>query len=180
MTALGLMGSILVSLSFLLGAHSSRSYLLLGILGLVINWLGDSLDGRLAYFRQIARKWYGFALDIIIDWIGIILIGLGYYFYAQDSAKILAFLFVVLYGWSMIISILRYKILGTYQIDSGILGPTELRVIIAGILVLEYFIQGSITYMAIATTITLLGVNISDTYKLLKSADKRDEKERQE
>lgn len=180
MTGLGLFGSLMVSLSFFLSANSDRLFILLGILGLIINWIGDSLDGRLAYFRQIERKWYGFALDIIVDWIGIVLIGLGYYFYAQNSGKVLAFLFVVLYGWSMIISLLRYKILCTYQIDSGILGPTELRIIIAGILVLEYFVQGSITYTSIATTIILLGINISDTIKLLKSADKRDKIERKE
>lgn len=180
MTGLGLIGSLVVFLSFIVSANSNRIFLLLGIFGLAINWLGDSLDGRLAYFRKTPRKWFGFALDIMVDWISIILIGLGYYFYSKDSLKVLAFLFVVLYGWSMIIALLRYKISGIYQIDSGILGPTELRIIIAAILVLEYFINGSIIYMAMAATTALLVINLSDSVKLLQSADKRDDLEGKE
>jgi len=180
MTAIGMFGSLLVFTAFLLSAFYGRYFLLIGIVGLAINWVGDSLDGRLAYYRHIARKWYGFALDIIMDWLSIILIGLGYYFYTNEAAKILGFLFVVFYGWSMIISLLRYKILGVYQIDSGLLGPTELRVIIALILILECIISGSIIYSAIAVTLTLLVINTSDTFKLLNIGNIRDAEERKQ
>lgn len=179
MTAIGMFGSLIVFTAFLLSAFYGRYLLLIGVVGLAINWIGDSLDGRLAYYRNIARKWYGFALDIIMDWLSIILIGLGYYFYATEAAKVLGFLFVVFYGWSMIISLLRYKILGIYQIDSGLLGPTELRVIIALILILECIIPGSIIYLAIAFTITLLVINILDTVKLLNIGNIRDKEERE-
>ena len=91
MTAVGMFGSVVVLAAFILAKKQEPLFLLLGILGLFINWIGDSLDGRLAYYRNIARKWYGFALDIIMDWLSIILIGLGYYFYASEPYKILAF-----------------------------------------------------------------------------------------
>jgi hypothetical protein len=179
MTAIGMFGSLIVCAGFLLGANFGGSFILIGIIGLFINWFGDSLDGRLAYYRGIARKWYGFALDIIMDWLSIILIGMGYYFYAAESTRILSFLFVVLYGWSMIISLLRYKILGVYRIDAGLLGPTELRVIIAMILILEATIPGSITYSALATALILFAINLKDTNALLELGNDRDRKERE-
>lgn len=178
MTGIGMFGSLIVFSAFILAHFYDRNYLLLGILGFFINWLGDSLDGRLAYYRETPRKWYGFALDIIMDWLSIILIGFGYYFYAEGFTQILAFLFVVLYGWSMIISQLRYKITGHYQIDSGRLGPTELRVIISIILIAETFIEGSITYFAVAVVALLLTINIIDTFKLLKAGDAKDREEK--
>ena len=179
MTGVGMFGSIIVCTAFLLGANFGNVFLPIGIIGLFINWFGDSLDGRLAYYRGIARKWYGFALDIIMDWLSIILIGIGYYFYAADSTRILGFIFVVCYGWSMIISLLRYKILGVYRIDAGLLGPTELRVIIAIILLFETAIPGSITYSALITTVILLVINLKDTNALLELGNDRDRKERE-
>lgn len=178
MTAIGMVGSIIVFSAFILCIFYGRSYLLIGIIGLAVNWFGDSLDGRLAYFRETPRKWYGFALDIMMDWLSIILIGLGYYFYAPIDFKVLGFIFVVFYGWSMIISLLRYKIAGHYKIDSGRLGPTELRLIISLILVLEVVIEGSISYLAIAITILLFIINSIDSVKLLKAGDLRDQEEK--
>ena len=177
MTFIGMIGSLIVFLSFLAAHFITVNWLLLGLAGLFINWIGDSLDGRLAYFRGIPRKWYGFSLDIIMDWLSIILIGLGYYFYAPIATKVFSFLFVVLYGWSMIISLLRYKITGHYQIDSGKLGPTELRVIVSIILLLETIFPGSIGYLAAAIVALLFIINLSDTAKLLKAGNIRDRDE---
>ncbi|MET0571121.1 MAG: CDP-alcohol phosphatidyltransferase, partial [Pedobacter agri] len=92
--------------------------------------------------------------------------------------KVLAFFFVVFYGWSMIISLLRYKITDVYRIDSGIFGPTELRIIIAFILLLELLLAGSLLYSAILITITLLVVNILDTMELLRFGNERDGKDK--
>jgi len=174
LTLIGTLGSGLVFLAFVLGAYVANWYLLLGIIGLAINWLGDSLDGRLAYYRNIPRRWYGFALDIIADWIGIVLIGFGYYIYAANGTQIIAFVFVALYGWSIIISQLRYKITNEYSIDSGFVGPTELRFIIALILIVEVLFRDSITYLAGLITGILLVINIVDSVKLLKLGDLKD------
>ena len=174
LTLIGTLGSGFVFLAFVLGTYLANWYLLLGIFGLAINWLGDSLDGRLAYYRNIPRRWYGFALDIIADWIGIVLIGFGYYIYAENGTQIVAFAFVALYGWSIIISQLRYKITNEYSIDSGFVGPTELRFIIAFILILEVLFPGSITYSAGLITALLVIINIVDSIKLLKLGDLRD------
>ena len=174
LTFTGTLGSGLVFIAFVLGNYVSKWYLLLGIIGLAVNWLGDSLDGRLAYYRNSPRRWYGFALDIIADWIGIVLIGFGYYIYAENSTQIVAFAFVALYGWSIIISQLRYKITNEYSIDSGFVGPTELRFIIAFIIIAEVVYPGSITYLAGLITIVLLIINTIDSIKLLKLGDLKD------
>lgn len=174
LTLIGALGSGLIFLAFVLGAYLTKWYLLLGIMGLVINWLGDSLDGRLAYYRNIPRRWYGFALDIIADWIGIVLISFGYYIYAENGTQILAFAFVAFYGWSIIISQLRYKITNEYTIDSGFVGPTELRFIIALILIIEVVFDGSITYLAGSITAVLFVINIIDSLILLKLGDLKD------
>lgn len=178
MTGIGMLGSVVVFIALILAHHYGNTYLLIGIGGLLINWLGDSLDGRLAYYRHIPRKWYGFTLDIVMDWLSIVLIGLGYYFYASAPYQVLAFLFVVLYGWSMIIALLRYKITGNYRIDTGHLGPTELRVIISLILLAESLIPGIIGYFAMAISALLLIINTVDTQKLLKEGDARDKADR--
>lgn len=180
LTFLGATGSFIVLLGFILAAYVDRTYLLLGIAGLAINWLGDSLDGRIAYYRNIPRKWFGFSLDIIMDWVGTVLMGLGYLVYARNEFELIAFLFVVLYGWAMIISQLRYKITDIYSIDSGLVGPTEVRVIISLILIIEVIHPQLIEYFVAGMCLILFIINIIDTRKLLKLGDIRDNAEREE
>ena len=140
----------------------------------MISWFGDSLDGRIAYFRKKARKWYGFTLDITTDWIGIIFIGLGFMVYVESEFIWLGYAFIVLYGWEMLTAAIRYKITGKYSIDSGLMGPTEVRIIISILLILEVLITGSIIYIGIITNIGLLVSNIINFTNLLKQADQRD------
>ena len=53
LTALGLMGNLSVAFVMLLAAwYHDSTWLLLTPVGFAINWFGDSLDGRLAYYRN--------------------------------------------------------------------------------------------------------------------------------
>ena len=174
MTAVGFFGSVIVFVSFILGAYLNRNYLLLGVLGFMIAWFGDSLDGRLAYYRNKPRKLYGFVLDITMDWISIIIIGWGYIIYSEGIWEILGYGFVVMYGWEMIIVLMRYKITGEYSIDSGKFGPTEVRIIISAVMVAEVLFPGSMHFSAILVGVILFIINIGDTHKLLKVADDMD------
>lgn len=178
MTAIGFVGNIIVFLGFVLATHFSKYYLLLGVLGFFISWIGDSLDGRLAYYRDKPRKNYGFTLDITVDWISIILIGCGFIIYVDGIYELLGYAFVVLYAWEMIIALIRYKITGKYSIDSGKLGPTEARIIIATMLIIEVLCQGSLIYSTSVIVVVLFIVNIIDTNKLLKIADRIDTEEK--
>jgi len=178
LTAIGFIGNLIVCISFILAAILSLDYLLLGPVGFFISWFGDSLDGRIAYYRKTPRKWYGFTLDITVDWLGTVAIGSGFIIYMQGWWSFLGFLFVILYGWEMITKILGYKITGSYSIDSGLLGPTEVRIIVASAMILEYFLPTSIIYFGIIAILILLIFNIIDSLKLLKKADLRDKEER--
>jgi phosphatidylglycerophosphate synthase len=177
LTAIGFFGGIMVFVSFMLAAYLNRNYLLLGVLGFIIIWFGDSLDGRVAYYRNKPRKLYGFALDVTMDWIHIIIIGCGYIVYSKGIWELLGYGFVVLYGWEIIIALMRYKITGKYSIDSGIFGPTEVRIIISAIMVAEVLLPGSIIYSVVLIVLVLFFTNIVDTRKLLLVADGMDKKE---
>ncbi len=180
LTAIGFLGSILISVSFILAVYVNRYCLLFGILGFIINWFGDSLDGRLAYYRNTPRKWYGFSLDFTVDWLTNILVGVGFAIYIGYQWQLIVFLFIMFYGWAMIMALLRYKIIDKYTIDSNNLGPTEVRIIISLLLVIEVFFQGTVIYIGSITCIVLFIINIVDFVKLLKMADERDIKERKE
>lgn len=178
LTGIGFVGNIIVSGSFILARYVNREYLLMGLLGFLISWFGDSLDGRLAYYRNKPRKNYGFSLDITIDWLSIILIGLGYIIYSEGIWKFLGYGFVVLYGWEMILALMRYRITGKYLIDSGSLGPTEVRIIIGAIMVAEVFLPGSLNYLAGILVVVLFIFNIIDTNLLLNISDEIDKNEK--
>lgn len=179
LTFIGFIGSLTTMLSFVLAKYMQREYLLLGVLGFAINWFGDSLDGRFAYYRNHPRKWYGFSLDITVDWITTVLIGTGFIIYTDGILEMLGFAFVVMYGWAMITTLLKYKITDKYTIDTGLFGPTEARIIISLILVLEVIYPSSIIYSAIFACVFLFIVNMIDTVNLLQLADARDIAERE-
>jgi len=87
---------------------------------------------------------------------------------------------VVMYGWEMLTTLLRYKITGKYSIDSGLFGPTEVRIVISLILIIEVIFKGSILYISSIVTAILFLMNIIDTRKLLKLADECDIREKEQ
>jgi hypothetical protein len=151
----------------------------LAIFGFAINWFGDSLDGRIAYFRETPRKWYGFALDSIMDWLSLVFMGIGYFYYIQDEYKILVFTFCCAYAWSVVIVHIRYKITNIYTIDTGILGPTEVRIIICLVILAEMLFNGSMKVFSVVVNVILIATNIIDTYKLIQLGNERDVRDRQ-
>ncbi len=176
LTAFGVFGAVVVFIGLQM-ALVNKVYLLICVLGLAIHWFGDSMDGRLAYYRKTPRKWYGWALDLNADWLATIIIGLGFYFYFP-SFKIVAFFFVVAYGGAMLLSLIRYQITGKYVIDSGILGPTELRILLATVLVFEIFFDHVLWSFGFFGSILLIIFNTIESYKILKAGDVRDAEER--
>ncbi|NLB02862.1 MAG: CDP-alcohol phosphatidyltransferase, partial [Bacteroidales bacterium] len=125
------------------------------------------------------RKWYGFSLDITVDWFTTLLIGAGYAIYTQGFVKFFGVAFVVMYGWAMITALMRYKVTDQYAIDTGIFGPTEVRIVISLILLAEIFIKDSIIYTGALACLVLLVVNVISTVELLILADKRDKDEKE-
>src|SRR5690349_4476319 len=69
LTALGLIALAGAGFSYWY-ASRSRLGLLLVIIFLCLNWLGDSLDGTLARVRNQQRPRYGFYVDHVVDAFG--------------------------------------------------------------------------------------------------------------
>lgn len=177
LTAVGILGSMVIAIGLVLSQIYSAYFISLSIFGFALNWFGDSLDGRIAYYRNTPRKWYGWALDINADWISIGIIGMGFYFYFPIY-KALAFIFVLAYGGSMILSLLGYKLNDKYIIDKGQLGPTELRIIVCLVLIVEMFLPGALIVFAGVASVALIMLNIKETKEILKSGDLRDKFEK--
>lgn len=177
LTFIGIAGSVIVFGSLCTALLYSKLFLLVAVFGFFVHWFGDSLDGRIAYYRKTPRKWYGWALDINADWISICIIGMGFYIYFPVY-KALAFLFVVAYGGSMILTLMEYKLNNSYTIDKAYLGPTELRILICAVLVFEIFVPHALLVFAGVGSLFLLGLNLYQTRSVLKEGDKLDLKEK--
>lgn len=137
LTVLGFAGMILTGICYYL-AGSEPTFLLLADVCLGLNWFGDSLDGTLARVRKRQRPRYGFYVDHIVDAFGIacVVAGLGLSGYMSPNV---AMLFLIAYFLLSIEIYLATYTIGVFKLSYGILGPTELRVIVAiGNVVLLY------------------------------------------
>ena len=78
LTVLGLGAQIGAGICYALARYDRRA-LLLVIVCVVLNWLGDSLDGTLARVRRQQRPRYGFYVDHMVDVFGSVALmcGLG-------------------------------------------------------------------------------------------------------
>ena len=119
-------------------SNLSEVFLWLPVLGLVINWFGDSLDGTLARHRKIERPRYGFFIDHTVDSFNevLIVLGLGLSPYVRYDIASLALIGYLLL--SVLVYIQTY-IEGVFKISYGKFGPTEVRVILLVLTLLMYF-----------------------------------------
>jgi archaetidylinositol phosphate synthase len=129
LTVLGLVAQIGAGFGYAL-ARWNRYALLVVILCLVLNWLGDSLDGTLARVRQRQRPRYGFYVDHMVDSFGALALmgGLALSGYMQPWIAI-----GLLIGF-LLLSIQSYLAtlaLGEFRLSFWRFGPTELRVLLS-------------------------------------------------
>jgi archaetidylinositol phosphate synthase len=130
LTAVGVAGAMLVMAGFL-GTHISPFFFALVILGLLLNWYGDSLDGTLARYRAIERPHFGYLIDHSCDLISqtFIFVGLGFSpYFTLFSALLALSMYLLMTSYTY----LKVMILGTHQLAYSGMGATELRVAIAG------------------------------------------------
>lgn len=128
LTAIGVLGAVLTLAGYLL-SNLATPWIWLASFGLVVHWLGDSLDGTLARVRRIERPSYGFYLDQNVDVIGnlLIAIGAGLSPWLRMDVALL-----VLAGYHMlsIHTLVTSVVTRRMQIDVRGLGPTEMRLTI--------------------------------------------------
>ena len=94
-----------------------------------LNWLGDSLDGTLARYRNKLRPRYGFYVDHIIDSFGAVFLLVGLALSGLMSERI-ALSLLALYLLLSIPSYLTAHTLGVFRISFFHFSPTELRLLL--------------------------------------------------
>ena len=128
LTALGVAAAVGICVAYQLSNESS-AWLWVASALLVVHWLGDSLDGTLARVRGIQRPRYGYYLDHLVDALSTALIGLGLGL-SPYMLLSLGTLLVVAYLVLSINVYLESQALGRFSIGYGLVGPTEVRVLL--------------------------------------------------
>lgn len=128
LTALGFGAQVLASAAYALSGWN-KYFLLLATLFISINWLGDSLDGTLARYRQQQRPRYGFYVDHMADTFGgvFLMTGLalsGFLHWQIAAAMLIAFLVL------SIESYLATYTIGKFRMSYAVFGPTEIRILL--------------------------------------------------
>ncbi len=129
LTILGFAAQLLAGLSFA-WSRWNKYVLLLVVIALALNWLGDSLDGTLARYRQRQRPRYGFYVDHMVDSFGALALmgGLAISGYMHPYIAIgllIAFLLLSIQSY------LATYTLGEFRVSFWKFGPTELRILLA-------------------------------------------------
>lgn len=128
LTVLGLAAQFGAGACYALARYDRRA-LLLVILFIALNWLGDSLDGTLARVRGQERPRYGFYVDHVVDIFGsaALMLGLacsGFLHWQIALGMLVAFL--LLSGESY----LAAYTLSRFEMSQGMFGPTEIRLLL--------------------------------------------------
>ena len=127
LTLLGFLSSFIIAAGYILG-FNNRWYLVLIIIGLVLNWFGDSFDGSLARYRKKTRPNYGYYIDHVIDSIVIMIFGLGIGLSGFVRIEI-ALAFVIMYLILIIHVELVTYVQNEFRYSFGLIGPTEIRIV---------------------------------------------------
>jgi phosphatidylglycerophosphate synthase len=128
MTALGVVAALSVAVAYQL-SNDGNGWLWAASALLVVQWIGDSLDGTLARVRGIERPTYGYYLDHLVDAIATAAIGIGL---GLSPFMLLSVgtLIVVAYLILSINVYLESFAFNRFSIGYGKIGPTEIRLIL--------------------------------------------------
>lgn len=183
LTLTALISALLGGFSYTL-AQRNHLFLLLVNFFLIVHWLADSLDGRIARYRNQSRPNYGFYIDHVLDSASAALFlgGLTTSPLTDTTAWIWVLALMLL---SMIHMFLKAKVFDVFEMSIQLAGPTEARL---GLFLfnLAIFIIGNPAYhilsipvklvdifgwIGVATFLTLI---IPDVYKTARRLDKMD------
>jgi phosphatidylglycerophosphate synthase len=145
LTMLGFIAQLLAGAAYA-WSRWNKYALLAVVIALALNWLGDSLDGSLARYRQRQRPRYGFYVDHMVDSFGALgLMGglavSGYMHPYIALGLLIAFLLLSIQSY------LATYTLGEFRLSFWKFGPTELRILLsAGNVAL--FVHGPYAHVA--------------------------------
>ena len=139
LTVLALVGAVMVFAGYV-GSNENIGWLWLSILGYLLHWFGDSLDGSLARHRSIERPRYGYFIDHSADVFGALLIvgGIGASPFVRLDVSLIA-----LAGYYMLAAhaFLTARVINELRLSQVSAGPTELRLILI-VLTLGMYVFG--------------------------------------
>jgi archaetidylinositol phosphate synthase len=167
LTALGVLAAFGICGAYAL-SNDSLAWLWVASGLLVVHWLGDSLDGTLARVRGIERPRYGFYLDHLVDAISTAAIGIGlglspFMLLSVGAVVVVAYLMLSINVY------LESYALGRFSIGYGLIGPTELRMILIALntaLALHLGLDFSIGHLNM-TVFDLVGLGLAATMIVL-------------
>lgn len=129
LTLLGLFSMLIAGASFW-AASRNKFALILVVVALAANWLGDSLDGTLARVRNCQRPRYGYYVDHVIDLFGTaaLLGGLAFSGYMNHTLAV-----ILLAAFALVEAevFLATHVQQVFRLSCFCVGPTELRVVLA-------------------------------------------------
>lgn len=137
LTLTSLAAAILAAMFYMISTTSSL-FLLAVNLCIVLNWITDATDGRVARFRGISRPNYGYYVDHICDSIGLVFVILGIAISGlvlTPSWVVGGFLMLMVY----IHTYLKTTVFQEFDPSLNSLGPTEMRMLLIFINLTIYF-----------------------------------------
>jgi len=128
LTLIGFSAQVLAGGAYAL-AGWNKQFLWLVSFFIAVNWLGDSLDGTLARFRDQQRPRYGFYVDHMVDTFGAasLMGGLalsGFLHWQVAAGMLIGFLIL------SIESYLTTYTIGKFRMSYALFGPTEIRILL--------------------------------------------------
>lgn len=128
LTILGLLAMIGAGAGYWWSRYNGAG-LFLVIVCLILNWLGDSLDGTLARYRNCCRPRYGFYVDHVVDAFSALFL-LGGLSLSEYMSPWVALGLLIAYLMLSIEVYLASYTLGDFTISYFKMGPTELRLLL--------------------------------------------------
>jgi phosphatidylglycerophosphate synthase len=129
LSALGLAGMAGAGAAFAAGGSHPWA-LALVVVGLAVNWFGDSLDGTLARVRNRQRPRYGYYLDHTLDVLGTFFL-FGGLALGGLMSPVVAMALLAAYYAVMAEIFLATSVRGVFRMSFFGFGPTELRILLA-------------------------------------------------
>jgi phosphatidylglycerophosphate synthase len=129
LTLLGLISMLFAGACYW-AANRNSVALIFVVLSLAANWLGDSLDGTLARFRNCQRPRYGYYVDHVIDLLGVsaLLSGLAV---SGFMTPVIAFALLATFALVEAETFLATHVRQVFRLSCFGIGPTELRIVLA-------------------------------------------------
>jgi phosphatidylglycerophosphate synthase len=129
LTALGLLAFVAGGIFYWLCGRDP-AFLHAVNLCLLLNWLGDSLDGTVARVRQKLRPRYGFYVDHMVDALAALFLLIGLAFSTLVTPAVAIALLVAYFFLTINMGYATHA-LGVFKISFGLVGGTEMRILLA-------------------------------------------------